>query len=151
MVNVKNVEPNQVFIDLIQSKQNDYYELMGKVLTWAVVPPQESDSYPALYSLLDYTETEQRNMPHGKTVLENVFITVLYYTDNYENLWNAYQSIKEIIVSNNKVQSTPEYSSTGIQWSRLGRTDFDTIYIDKETAIHFFSMSVKTVLQESYN
>ena len=142
---------NPVFIDLIQSHQRDYYRTMGKVLTWAVVPPQENDKLPAVYSLLDYTETEQRNIPHGKTVLENVYITVLYYTDNYEDLWNAYQSIKEIIVSNNKVQSTPEFPSTGIQWSRVGRTDFDTVYTEDETAIHFFSMSVKTVLQESYN
>ncbi len=151
MTNVKDLPPNQIFLDLIQDNQDDYIREMGKVLTYSPVPPSQEDQFPAIYSLLDFTETDQRNIPHGKTVLEEVNITVLYYTDNYDNLWNAYQSIKEIIVSNNKVQSTPQFASTGFQWSRVGRTEFDTVYDENRTAMHFFSMSVKTVLQESYN
>ncbi len=150
MVNVKDKPPNEVFLDLIQDNELDYIEHMGKILTHEIRPRLRTDPVPAIHSILDLADPEQRGIPHAKKVLDRVQFRVYYYTDNINHLWSAYQSIKEIIVGNNKVQNTSQFTSSGVEWSMLRGADFDFILVDQETIVGYFYITVEAVYDESY-
>lgn len=150
MVNVKDKPPNEIFLDLLQDNEGDYIDYMGKILTHEIRPRLMSDSVPSLHSILDNADPEQRGIPHGKHVLDRVQFQIVYYTWDLSLLWSAYQSIKEIIVGNNKVQNTTQFTDSGIKWSMLRGANFDFIFVDQEELLGTFSLIVEAVYDESY-
>lgn len=150
MANDKEKPPHEIFLDLLMDNLQDYIEYIGKIKLFANRPRMIGDQSPAIYSILDSSEPQQRGIPHGKKVLDRVLIRVEYYTYDMNKLWSAYQTIKEIIVGNNKVQDTSQFTDSKIEWSMLKGATFDYLYVDEEVLLGKFTVLLQAVYDESY-
>lgn len=150
MAEIDKPAPNQVLLTLLQQNLPEYINSLGKPQTFEIRPRYSSDYLPALYSILTSATPEQRGIPHGKHVLDRVNVTIMYYTDDLDLLWSGYQAIKEIVVGNNKVASTTQFSSPQIQWTMIKDVDFDYVYLSEESLIGFVAVTFEAVYDENY-
>ena len=156
MASSTNKAPNKVVIDLLQEKwagmlqsKSGNKEKLERVSKWAIRNRLPKDSYPSMHCVIDTVEHDQRGMKQ-QVSYDQIQLEVVYYSRKYNSLWNTHQSIKQIIVEDNKLPSTESFSSTGIEWMRVEESDFDAIHESVEHAVFYFTMKVRVKLQESY-
>lgn len=143
--------PDEAVLDLIQDNYIFYFNDIEIIGLWrARIPRLPNDLIPAMYCFLGDTSIDQRNMPEHKTTIEKANVKLSYYTTNPDVLWNVQQVIKQIVVSNNKVQNTSQIKNTGIRWMELKRFDYDYIYLGEEHLIFNLIASIDVVYQEAY-
>ncbi|KKL72704.1 hypothetical protein LCGC14_2082230 [marine sediment metagenome] len=109
---------------------------------------------PAIHCILQRGDIQQRSMKN-QTTLENIFIEIHYYTENYDEIWSMYQSIMQIIIENHKVQDVDDgtnvFENSGIESLRATEVEWDTIYSDREEhSIHVMILTVDVQVQNSY-
>ena len=146
-----NKDPAGIILDIIQDQYYAYRDLVEPVAFWqAQIPRLPNDPIPAFYSFYGTTHVEQRNIPEYNTTLERNVIQLSYYTHNKDILWNVQQIIKQILVSDIKVQTTSQYINTGIQWIKLVDFQFDYIFNSEEKLIINMVATLEVVFQENY-
>lgn len=156
MASSTNKAPNKVVIDLLQDKwagllqsSSGNKEKLEKVMKWAIRNRLPKDSYPSMHCVIDTVEHDQRGMKQ-QVSYDQIQLEIIYYSRKYNSLWNTHQSIKEILVGNNKVQSTRKIADTGVEIINVVKTEFFEILEGKEKVVYYFVMDVVVKLQESY-
>ncbi len=151
-----NKAPNKVVIDLIQGKWGAYLqalsgnkEKLDSVALFAIRNRLPKDLYPSMHCVIDTSDFDQRGMKQ-QVSYDKHNLEVIYYSRNYGNLWTTHQSIKQILVGNNKVQSTNQIADTGVEIINVVKTEWFEILENKEKAVYYFIIDVVVKLQESY-
>ena len=150
MTSILESSPNEVLLDLIQEQDKDTYPFLKEIMGYIDRVRLDGDPAPSLHAVLDGASPQQRGIPHGKHVLDKVRVRVFGFVEDRGDLWKFYQTIKQIIVGNNQVQSTTQYANTGIEWSMLQDVDFDYI-LTGEFITSYFDMVVEINFQDDYN
>ena len=152
-----NKDPRKIIIDNIQSKwagkvERDDEALVEKldyIHSFNIRPKFAKDGYPSVHCIFDEIDTDQKAQPQ-KVTQDHVTLELIHYSRKYSNQWNTHQTIKEIIVEDNRVQSTPQKSDSGFEMVRLETTSFYYILEGNEKAVYYFVMKIVVQLQESY-
>lgn len=143
--------PYEALLDLVQDHYANYFNDLEPVQFWMAGRPRlPNELIPSIYCFPDNNIVEQRTIPENKTTLERFSIKLSYYTTNKDILFNIQQVIKQIVVSNNKVQNTSQIKNTGIQWLQIKRFDFDYLQVSEEHIIFNVVASIEVVYQENY-
>lgn len=147
-----NKAPYEIMLDLIQEKWVQYIDDVEDVVFFMAGRQRinQFEPIPAIYSYPVLNITEQRGIPNFKATLDIITIKIDYYTENFDILFNVQQVLKDIIISNNKIQDTKQLSDSGIEWTSVVRFDFEYIYLDKETLQVRVSATVDVAYQDSY-
>lgn len=158
MAKSTNKDPRKVVIDLVQKEYKKLYQRNDEGLKdklehikgFHIRPRLPADKYPSLHCYFDTTFHDQRGIKQ-KVSVDKHQLNVSFYGRHEGKLWNVHQSIKEIIVGNNKVASTKQIASTGVEIINVDRTEWFSIMEGKEKVVYYFVMEVVVTLQESYH
>ena len=152
----KNKAPNKVVIDLLQTTWTKYLdsdsgnkEKIESILKWSVINRLPTDFFPSVHCVFDTIDHNQRGMKQQVSYdMHN--LEVIYFTKNPNNIWSTHQSIKQILVGNNKVSETNQIKETGAEIINVVKTEFFEIMSDKENVTYYFVIDIVYKLQESY-
>jgi len=167
MVSSTNKSPKSVLMTLLQEKwmtlieenldgSTELRETLDDNITWFTRERLANDPLPSVHVVFDEIDTDQRGMPHHKKSYDDITLNVAFYSENYSNDWITHQSIKQIIVENNQVQSVDDgdnvFDNSGWEFTRVTKARFNVIYDNTgENAVFYFVMDVVVKLQEDYN
>jgi hypothetical protein len=156
MADSTNKAPNKVVIDLLQHSwaglrqaNSGNKERLENIKKWSIVNRLPKDAYPSIHCVIDTVKHDQRGMKQ-QVSYDEIQLEVIHYSRNYANLWNAHQSIKQILVGNNKVDATKNIPDTGVEIINVVKTEFFEDLVNREKAVYYFVMDVVVKLQESY-
>ncbi len=149
MTTYNDSPPNEVFLDLIDSKKSEY-EVLRNIRLFTPTVRMIDDVLPSVHSVVDYIEIEQRTIPRNTRTKETVHIVIQYFTSDYRELWQFYQTIKEIFVKNNQLSTTPQYENFDVEWTNITEVNFDALRDDTEIVIHTVSITLSAVFQDDY-
>lgn len=144
--------PYEVILDLVEHSWANYIDDTERIGSWFSGRPMLSgDLIPAMYSVPRFNEVDQRTIPENKTTLEEFTFELRYYTYNHEILFNVQQALKQIIISDNKVQETQQLIESGIEWIKVSKFEFNPIWVNQEHVMFELIATITCAYQEDYN
>lgn len=150
-INSTNQAPYEVMLDLIQSVWSDFVDDAEPILSFVSGRPLlQSDPIPSMFSIPISCEIEQRTIPENKTTLDIFEFEIRVYTYKAQLQFTYQQILKQILISNNKIQETQQYSNSGIEWTEVVKFDYKPILLSEEHVFFEISCTVKCAFQDSY-
>lgn len=114
---------------------------------------KRADHRPMFYVLPNRTIIKkQTGIGLQKTLLKNMDVTVMYYTDDLgEDLFVIEQFITQIYVVNNQLVETKQYKNINQEFMQIGDFDYGYVY-DAEAHLEMkhISTNIRVAYQDSY-
>lgn len=142
----KEAPPTEVFLTYIQD-QIHLHPLLSDIQMFSNRIRKNSDLVPSLHALLDTVFIENKTITRPMGKLQRVRFKLVYFNPDPTEVWSVFQTIKQIIVGNDNVQETSEYTDSGIEWSMVQDTQFDAHVQNQDTVLYFFDMAIETNIQ----
>jgi hypothetical protein len=149
-----NKSPYKYIADIFQKEMPKFTKDLKKRKTGIVVgrTMRRADPKPSFYFTPSKVLVKQSGIADQKTIIKDMYIFVMYYTDDMdEDLFIIEQIITQIIVGNNKVSDTKQYKNTGQEFMQLKTFEYEYVY-DGEANLDMKSVWATVIItfQDSY-
>ncbi len=144
--------PYEVILDLVQHNWAIFVDDTERCGFFVAGRPRlGEDEIPSMFSFPRYNNVSQRTIPENKTTLEEFTFEIRYYTYNNDVLFNVQQALKQIIISDNKVQTTEQLIASGIEWIKVEKFEYNYILTETEHIMYELAVTITCAYQEDYN
>ena len=147
-----NKPPYEVYLDFIENewyKYVKYSEPIGFFQAGGMLLP--SGEIPSIFSVPIECDIEQLGHGENKGTLDVFEFHVKVYTYNADLLFNYKQILSKILIFNNKLKNTTQFSDSGIEWTNVTNFTYIPYLISNEHIYYEILCTVQCAYQDSYH